>query len=210
MRSFNAVKLVLNNAPKDLTPIQRLVLIQIAHRQPNCFPSIEQLAAEIGVKQPATVTRATKELEARGLIRIERRFKSTNKYVLEVDNLRQTIPLSDVDIRQTIPMSDEPNNTFDEVLYPRATHIKQTINKQDNKEGFFVFLESFPSMTVPVDRVERAWSRALLKDASVEVLIAASRANREKIEPDLWLNLEKWRAYEVEVDELQKLRERSI
>lgn len=185
MRSFDAVKLVLDHAPKDLTPIQRLVLIQIAHRQPKCFPSIEQLAAEIGVKQSATVTRATKELEAKGLIKITRRFKKTNEYKLLA-----------VNIRQTIPMSDDVKEPFDEVLYPYATHIKQTINKQDNKDPFLLFLANFPNRKVSDSRVLKAWKRALLKDTSDELLIAASQTNREMLEPDAWLNFEKWREFE--------------
>lgn len=70
--------------------------------------------------------------------------------------------------------------------------LNNQLNKL-NKEAFFEFLSCFPNRTVSEDRVYRAWGRALLKVASEDVLIAAARASREVLEPDAWLNFEKWK-----------------
>jgi hypothetical protein len=87
------------------------------------------------------------------------------------------------------------------------------LNKQINKvneERFFVFLGNFPNMTVDEAKVYRAWTKALLKGTSEDLLVTASQANREMLEPDAWLNFEKWKGYKPEVDEIAMLRERSI
>jgi MarR-like DNA-binding transcriptional regulator SgrR of sgrS sRNA len=70
--------------------------------------------------------------------------------------------------------------------------LNNQLNKL-NKEAFFEFLSCFPNRTVSEDRVYRAWGRALLKVASEDVLITAARASREMLEPDAWLNFEKWK-----------------
>ena len=201
MRSFDAVKLVLDHAPKDLTPIQRLVLIQIAHRQPNCYPSIDQLAADIGIRQSATITKATKELEARDLIIIKRRKKKTNIYELNVLTLRGIIPMSNKDIGETIPMFDDVLNHGETSIFtPHATPVKQTSNKQDNKEAFERFWEVYPRHDSK-SKAEQVFAEALLKVASEEVLITASRTFREvmrdtpvKFVPlaSTWLRDERW------------------
>ena len=90
------------------------------------------------------------------------------------------------------------------------TVLKQTINKKENKEAFFSFLENFPDATVDEDKVFRAYKKALTKNASEDLLITASRTNREMLEPDAWLNFEKWKSYKPEVDEIAMLREMSI
>ena len=90
------------------------------------------------------------------------------------------------------------------------TAVKQTINKKENKERFFDFLGNFPNMTVHEAKVYRAWTKALLKGTSEDLLVTASQANREMLEPDAWLNFEKWRSYKPQVDEIALLRERSI
>jgi hypothetical protein len=75
------------------------------------------------------------------------------------------------------------------------TVLKQTINKKENKERFFDFLGNFPNMTVDEAKVYRAWTKALLKGTSEDLLVTASQANREMLEPDAWLNFEKWKSY---------------
>ena len=187
MQSFDAVKLVLDHAPKDLTPVQRLILIQIAHRQPNCLASVAKFCEDTGIKQSKTVSRATKELAARGLIKVKKRFKNSNQYWINVEAF-SALKANDA-LKAT-------NNELKGALTPnlgRATPVKQTSNKQDNKQAFFEFLSYFPNRTVSEDRVYRAWGRALLKVASEDVLISAARASREMLEPDAWLNFEKWK-----------------
>jgi hypothetical protein len=92
-------------------------------------------------------------------------------------------------------------------LYGQTVN-KQRILKEDNK-AFFDFLNNFPESTVSEDVVFRAWSRALLKVASEDVLVTASRTNRESLQPDAWLNWEKWRGWKPEIDEIAILREQS-
>jgi hypothetical protein len=196
--SFEAVKLVLDKAPKDLTHIQRLVLIQIAHHYPTPHLSQKTLAAEIGAKRVDTVNRAVQALVKRNLLIVKRQGQAkANKYELNYGSnvYAQT---ASVTTRQTV------NHVYGQTV------LKQTINKKENKERFFDFLGNFPNMTVDEAKVYRAWTKALLKDASEDLLVTASQANREMLEPDAWLNFEKWRSYKPEIDEIALLRERSI
>jgi hypothetical protein len=196
--SFEAVKLVLDKAPKDLTHIQRLVLIQIAHHYPNPHLSQKTLAAEIGIKREDTVNRAIAVLVQRDLlIKTRQGVMRANKY-----ELNYASPL----YAQTVVMTTRQTAYH---LYGQ-TVVKQTINKKENKERFFDFLGNFPNMTVDEGKVYRAWTKALLKGTSEDLLVTASQANREMLEPDAWLNFEKWRSYKPQVDEIALLRERSI
>jgi hypothetical protein len=196
--SFEAVKLVLDKAPKDLTHIQRLVLIQIAHHYPTPHLSQKTLAAEIGAKRVDTVNRAVQALVKRNLLIVKRQGQAkANKYELNYGSnvYAQT---ASVTTRQTV------NHVYGQTV------LKQTINKKENKERFFDFLGNFPNMTVDEAKVYRAWTKALLKGTSEDLLVTASQANREMLEPDAWLNFEKWRSYKPQVDEIALLRERSI
>ena len=196
--SFEAVKLVLDKAPKDLTLVQRLVLIQIAHHYPTPHLSQKTLAAEIGAKRVDTVNRAVQALVKRDLLIVKRQGQArANKYELNYGSnvYAQT---ASVTTRQTV------NHVYGQTV------LKQTINKKENKERFFDFLGNFPNMTVDEAKVYRAWTKALLKGTSEDLLVTASQANREMLEPDAWLNFEKWRGYKPEVDEIALLRERSI
>jgi hypothetical protein len=65
-------------------------------------------------------------------------------------------------------------------------------------------------MTVDEAKVHRAWNKALTKGTSEDLLVTASQANREMLEPDAWLNFEKWKSYKPVVDEIAELRKRSI
>jgi hypothetical protein len=196
--SFEAVKLVLDKAPKDLTHIQRLVLIQIAHHYPTPHLSQKTLAAEIGAKRVDTVNRAVQALVKRNLLIVKRQGQAkANKYELNYGSnvYAQT---ASVTTRQTV------NHVYGQTV------LKQTINKKENKERFFDFLGNFPNMTVDEAKVYRAWTKALLKGTSEDLLVTASQANREMLEPDAWLNFEKWRSFKPEIDEIAMLRERSI
>ena len=196
--SFEAVKMVLDYAPKTLTPIQRLVLIQIAHHYPNPHLSQVTLAAEIGVRRRDTVNRAITKLVELGLLIKKRQGVSrANKY-----ELNYTSPLY---AKTALMMSAQTAHHLS-----AETVLKQTNNKKENKEAFFTFLKNFPNMTVSEDVVYKAWSRALLKVASEDVLVTASQTNRESLQPDAWLNWEKWRGYKPEIDEIAELRKRSI
>ena len=195
--SFEAVKLVLDKAPKDLTLVQRLVLIQIAHHYPTPHLSQKTLAAEIGAKRVDTVNRAVQALVKRDLLIVKRQGQArANKYELNYGSnvYAQTVSMT---TRQTV------NHVYGETV------LKQTSIKKENK-AFFDFLGNFPNMTVDEAKVQRAWTKALLKDASEDLLVTASQANREMLEPDAWLNFEKWKGYKPEIDEIALLRERSI
>ena len=196
--SFEAVKFVLDHAPKDLTLTQRLVLIQIAHHYPNPHISHQALAAEIGIKRRDTVINSIKVLVERELLISKRQgHMRANKYEL---NIGLTVH------GETVHMM--PRQTVHNV--PRQTVHKQTSLKKENK-AFFDFLSNFPNMTVSESKVQRAWTRAIReKNASEDLLVTASQANREMLEPDAWLNFEKWKSYKPVVDEIAELRKRSI
>jgi len=196
--SFEAVKFVLDHAPKDLTITQRAVLVQIAHHYPTPHLSQKTLAAEIGAKRVDTVNRAVQALVKRDLLIVKRQGQArANKYELNYGSnvYGETASMT---TRQTV------NHVYGQTV------LKQTINKKENKERFFDFLGNFPNMTVDEAKVYRAWTKALLKGTSEDLLVAASQANREMLEPDAWLNFEKWRSYKPQVDEIALLRERSI
>jgi hypothetical protein len=123
---FEAVKFVLDHAPKDLSPIQRLVLIQIADHYPNPHLSQKTIAAEIGIKRVDTVYKAIKVLAKRGCLIIERQGQmKANKYKL---NTRFT------DTAQTAILTTRQTGNHD----TRQTAIKQT-SKQTSKQSVLVF-----------------------------------------------------------------------
>lgn len=196
--SFEAVKLVLDKAPKDLTHTQRLVLIQIAHHYPNPHLSQKTLAAEIGCRRVDTVNRAVQVLVKRDLLIVKRQGQArANKYELNYGSAvyAQTVPMT---TRQTV------HHVYGQTV------LKQTINKKENK-AFFDFLSNFPNMTVSEHIVFSAWTRAIReKHASEALLVSASQTNKEMLEPHAWLNFEKWKSGEPEIDEIALLRERSI
>jgi hypothetical protein len=192
--SFEAVKMVLNCAPKDLTHVQRLVLIQIAHHYPTPHLSQKTLAAEIGCRRVDTVNRAIAVLVKRDLLIIDRQgHMKANKYELNYGSTAYC---------ETVSMTTRQTAVH---LYGQTVN-KQRILKKDNK-AFFDFLSNFPDMTVDEVKVFRAWSKALLKGASEDLLVTASQTNREMLEPDAWLNFEKWKSVRsVDVDDDWKAR----
>jgi len=195
--SFEAVKFVLDHAPKDLTLTQRAVLVQIAHHYPTPHLSQKTLAAEIGARRVDTVNRAIAVLVKRELLVSERQgHMKANKYSL---NYGSTVYC------ETVSMTTRQTAVH---IYGQTAY-KQRILKEDNK-AFFDFMKNFPNATVSEDMVWRAYSRALTKGASDDLLFTASQANREMLEPDAWLNFEKWKSWKPEVDEVAMLREMSI
>jgi len=195
--SFEAVKFVLDHAPKDLTLTQRAVLVQIAHHYPTPHLSQKTLAAEIGARRVDTVNRAISVLVKRELLVSERQgHMKANKYSLNYGSTAYC---------ETVSMTTRQTAVH---IYGQTAY-KQRILKKDNK-AFFDFLGNFPDMTVSEDKVFRAYSKALTKGASDDLLLTASRTNREMLEPDAWLNFEKWKSYKPEVDEVAMLREMSI
>jgi len=195
--SFEAVKFVLDHAPKDLTLTQRAVLTQIAHHYPTPHLSQKTLAAEIGARRVDTVNRAISVLVKRELLVSERQgHMKANKYSLNYGSTAYC---------ETVSMTTRQTAVH---IYGQTAY-KQRILKEDNK-AFFDFIKNFPDATVSEDKVYRAYSKALTKGASDDLLLTASRTNREMLEPDAWLNFEKWKSYKPEVDEIAMLREMSI
>jgi len=123
---FEAVKHVLDHAPKDLTLVQRLVLIQIASHYPNPWLEQKTIAAEIGIRRVDTVYKAIKVLEKRKLLVVSRQgMMKANKYRL--DN-------AFADTAQTAILTTRQTGNHD----TRQTAIKQTI-KQTSKQSDLVF-----------------------------------------------------------------------
>jgi hypothetical protein len=196
--SFEAVKFVLDHAPKDLSITQRSVLTQIAHHYPTPHLSQKTLAAEIGARRVDTVNRAIAVLVRRELLVSERQgHMKANKYSLNYGSTAYC---------ETVSMTTRQTAVH---IYGQTVY-KQTILKEDNK-AFFDFMKNFPEATVSEDKVFGAWTRAIReKHASDVLLVTASQSNREMLEPDAWLNFEKWKSYKPEVDEIAMLREMSI
>jgi hypothetical protein len=196
--SFEAVKFVLDHAPKDLTLTQRAVLTQIAHHYPTPHLSQATLAAEIGARRVDTVNRAVQVLVKRELLIVKRQGQArANKYELNYGSnvYGETASMT---TRQTVYH-----------VYGQ-TVLKQTINKKENKEGFFDFLKSFPNSTISEHIVFKAYQNALTKGVTEDELVTASRANKEMLTPTEFLNFEKWKSYKPERDEIAELREMSI
>jgi len=165
MRSFDAVKLVLDKAPKDLTIVQRVVFVQIAHKQPNCFATVKELGRECGISQENTVPKAVKVLESRGLILVIRRAYSSNRYLVHP---------AFVEGRE-IPVLDRHDTP---VVYLHDTPVKQTYNKQLNKELFEEFWDSYPRKE---GRKKAEGIFAKLAPNDVSLVLAASRTYRESV-----------------------------
>jgi hypothetical protein len=150
------------------------------------------------MKRVDTVNRCIKVLVERGLlISLRQGHMKANKYEL---NYGSTVNGETVSMttRQTVYH-----------VYGQTVN-KQTSIKKENKERFYVFLENFPNMTVDEAKVYRAWSKALLKGTSEDLLVTASQANREMLEPDAWLNFEKWRSVRSSVVDNDDWKRRAI
>ena len=173
MRSFDAVKLVLDKAPKDLTIVQRVVFVQIAHKQPNCFATVKELGRECGISQEKTVSKAVKVLESRGLILVIRRAYSSNRYLVHPSFVEgREIPVLDLHDTPVVSLHDTP------VVSLHDTPVKQTYNKQLNKQQFEEFWESYPRKE---GRKKAEGIFAKLAPNDVSLVLAASRTYRESV-----------------------------
>jgi hypothetical protein len=193
MNNFECVDLVIRHAPKDLTAIQRLVLIQIAFHQPKSYQRVSTLAAEIGISQEETVRKAIKVLSERGLISVQYRKGHTSIYKVLVSN---STPVRQGYSGQTGGQST--HETGGEST--RQTGVKQ-IKKQTilTKEDFESFWNLYPRKESR-KRAEQAFNM-LTPNVSIDALLTATRTYRDSVQDkDLqyvalacnWLEQERW------------------
>jgi len=185
----------------------KLVLLAIARRYKpgvGAWPSQEYLAKICGVDKRSIRNSITRleALDELKWVRGSNLSKKANLYWIKCIEVSKT---SAETVTETSAISAKTSAENDK----NFRLLNNQINKVNNK-AFFDFLSNFPNMTVDEAKVYRAWTKALLKGTSEDLLVTASQANREMLEPDAWLNFEKWRSYKPEVDEIAMLRERSI
>lgn len=168
----------------------KLVLLAIARRYRvgvGAWPSQDYLAKQCGVNA-RSIRSSIARLEALGeLVWKSGSGKSgkANTYLLPKLELAKTSALNAKTSAESAKTSAENDKNF--------LPLNKQLNKLNKDDPFYLFLDCFPDRTVDEARVFRAWSRALLKNASEDLLITAARANRELLEPDAWLNFEKWK-----------------
>jgi hypothetical protein len=202
---YNEMDKVWDNSQASKT--DKLVLLAIARRYKpgvGAWPSQEYLAKICGVDKRSIRNSITRleALDELKWVRGSNLSKKANLYWIKCIEVSKT---SAVTVQETSAISAKTSAENDK----NFRLLNNQINKVNNK-AFFDFLGNFPNMTVDEAKVYRAWTKALRKDASEDLLVAASQANREMLEPDAWLNFEKWRSYKPEIDEIAMLRERSI
>jgi hypothetical protein len=185
----------------------KLVLLAIARRYKpgvGAWPSQKYLAKICGVDTRSIRNSITRleALDELKWVRGSNLSKKANLYWIKCIEVSKT---SAVQVTETSAISAKTSAQTDK----NFRLLNKELNKV-NKDRFFEFLGNFPNMTVSEDKVYRAYSKALTKGASDDLLYAASQANREMLEPDAWLNFEKWKSYKPEVDEIAMLREMSI
>jgi hypothetical protein len=202
---YNEMDKVWDNS--QATKTDKLVLLAIARRYKpgiGAWPSQEYLAKICGVDKRSIRNSITRleALDELKWVRGSNLSKKANLYWIKCIEVSKT---SAVTVQETsaIPAKTSAENDKNFRL------LNNQINKVNNK-AFFDFLSNFPDMTVDEAKVYRAWTKALTKGTSEDLLVTASQANREMLEPDAWLNFEKWRSYKPEIDEIAMLRERSI
>jgi len=202
---YNEMDKVWDNSQASKT--DKLVLLAIARRYKpgvGAWPSQEYLAKICGVDKRSIRNSITRleALDELKWVRGSDLSKKANLYWIKCIEVSKT---SAETVTETSAISAKTSAENDKNF--------RLLNKQINKvneQRFFDFLGNFPNMTVDEAKVYRAWTKALLKGTSEDLLVTASQANREMLEPDAWLNFEKWRSYKPEVDEIAMLRERSI
>lgn len=185
----------------------KLVLLAIARRYKpgvGAWPSQDYLAKMCGVDN-RSIRNSIRRLEALGelkWVKGSNLSKKANLYWIAcIETTKTSAELSAETSVISAKTSAENDKNF--------RLLNKELNKVNNKP-FFDFLNNFPNMTVSEDKVFRAWNKALTKGTSEGLLVAASQANREMLEPDAWLNFEKWKSYKPVVDEIAELRRRSI
>jgi hypothetical protein len=185
----------------------KLVLLAIARRYKpgvGAWPSQDYLAKICGV-DGRSIRNSIRRLEALGelkWVKGSNLSKKANLYWIAcIETTKTSVELKTETSVINAKTSVENDKNF--------RLLNKQINKV-NKDRFFDFLGNFPNMTVDEAKVQRAWTKALLKGTSEDLLVTASQANREMLEPDAWLNFEKWKSYKPVVDEIAELRKRSI
>ena len=186
----------------------KLVLLAIARRYKpgvGAWPSQDYLAKICGVDN-RSIRNSIRRLEALGelkWVKGSNLSKKANLYWIAC--IETTKTSAELDTKTSVisaKTSAENDKNF--------RLLNKELNKLDNK-AFFDFLSNFPNSTVSEDKVFRAWTRALReKHANEALLVAASQTNKEMLEPDAWLNFEKWKSWKPEIDEIAMWRERSI
>jgi hypothetical protein len=185
----------------------KLVLLAIARLYKpgvGAWPSQAYLAKICGVDS-RSIRNSITRLEALGELKWVKGSNLSKKANLYWITCIETTKTSATQLTETSAISAKTSAENDK----NFRLLNKELNKVNNK-AFFDFLENFPNMTVDEAWVYRAYSRALTKGASEDLLVTASQANREMLEPDAWLNFEKWRSFKPEIDEIAMLRERSI
>jgi hypothetical protein len=202
---YNEMDKVWDNSQASKT--DKLVLLAIARRYKpgvGAWPSQDYLAKICGV-DGRSIRNSIRRLEALGelkWVKGSNLSKKANLYWIAcIETTKTSVELKTETSVINAKTSVENDKNF--------RLLNKQINKV-NKDRFFDFLGNFPNMTVDEAKVQRAWTKALLKDASEDLLVTASQANREMLEPDAWLNFEKWKSYKPVVDEIAELRKRSI
>jgi hypothetical protein len=202
---YNEMDKVWDNSQASKT--DKLVLLAIARRYKpgvGAWPSQDYLAKICGV-DGRSIRNSIRRLEALGelkWVKGSNLSKKANLYWIAcIETTKTSVELKTETSVINAKTSVENDKNF--------RLLNKQINKV-NKDRFFDFLGNFPNMTVDEAKVQRSWERALLKGTSEDLLVTASQANREMLEPDAWLNFEKWKSYKPVVDEIAELRKRSI
>jgi len=203
---YNEMDKVWDNSQASKT--DKLVLLAIARRYKQgvgAWPSQAYLAKICGVDS-RSIRNSITRLEALGELKWVKGSNLSKKANLYWIACVETTKTSAIQVTETSAISAKTSAENDK----NFRLLNKELNKVNNK-AFFDFLSNFPNMTVDEAKVYRAWIRAIReKNASEDLLVSASQSNREMLEPDAWLNFEKWRGYKPEVDEIALLRERSI
>jgi hypothetical protein len=202
---YNEMDKVWDNSQASKT--DKLVLLAIARRYKQgvgAWPSQAYLAKICGVDS-RSIRNSIRRLEALGELKWVKGSNLSKKANLYWIACVETTKTSAIPVTETSAISAKTSAENDK----NFRLLNKELNKV-NKERFFDFLSNFPNMTVDEAKVYRAYTKALLKGTSEDLLVTASQANREMLEPDAWLNFEKWRGYKPVVDEIAMLRERSI
>jgi hypothetical protein len=174
------------------TKTDKLVLLAIARRYKpgvGAWPSQDYLAKICGV-DTRSIRNSITRLEALGELKWVKGSNLSKKANLYWIACIETTKTSAIQLTETSAETAKTSAENDK----NFRLLNKQINKVNNK-AFFDFLSNFPNMTVDEAKVYRAWTKALLKGTSEDLLVTASQANREMLEPDAWLNFEKWRSY---------------
>jgi len=196
MNNYQALDLVFGYAPKDLTLVQRLLLLQIAYHQPKCYQRVSTLAKSIGVRQEETVRVALKELVERGLISIESRKGRTNVYRVLPFNT-SPVEHNPYGLTGGHPLGETGGHPLDQT---GVKHIKKQISLTDKD------FEDFWSIYPRKEARKKAFDQFMLTpNVSIATLLAATRTYRDAVsgrELKFVLMAHNWLANEAWLDQL--------